>query len=95
MEMDMYEFEKTVETKEDFVLFLSMLREDFISFLSDLETNKNEWENGWGNEWENGWENITLDSFLSAIQRFCEDAGADVPSWKNFATLFSAPKVYE
>lgn len=76
MEKNMYEFSETIETKDDFILLLSMLRED-------LATN------------EDRWENITIDNFLFALERYCEDAGPDIPSWKNFATLFLAAKVYE
>lgn len=38
MEMNIYEFYKTIKSKEDFALFLSMLRKD-------LATHENEWEN--------------------------------------------------
>lgn len=38
METNIYEFYKTIKSKEDFILFLSMLRKD-------LATHENEWEN--------------------------------------------------
>lgn len=76
MEIDIYEFIETIETKEDFVLFLSMLRKDIVIH-------------------EDEWENLTTDRFVFALQRYCEDAGSNIPSWKNFATLFLAAKVYE
>ena len=74
--MDIYEFSETIKTKDDFIFFLSMLRED-------LENNEDEWKN------------VTTDSFIFAFQRYCEDAGPDIPSWKNFAKLFLAARVYE
>jgi hypothetical protein len=84
--MELYDFVQTIKSKEDFEQFLGMLIRDF----------KNE---------DSGWENKELDRFLSAI---CDYTGSlneldtdgeilpsNQPSWKLFAKLLMAARVYE
>ena len=73
-------------------------REEFIQFLSELSANLA----SHGDEWENG----SLELFLGAMKRFTERADGyyqdigeaidcDKPSWRLFADILLAAKVYE
>ncbi len=73
-------------------------RNEFIKFLDELTKNLS----SHGSEWENG----SLDLFLEAMKRFTESAegyyqniGESVdcnrPSWRLFADILLAAKVYE
>ena len=60
---------------------------DFVEFLKllrqDLKKNPNEWENG------------DLESFLDGLEGYSTDKVQEMPSWKTFAELLLAAKVYE
>lgn len=73
-------------------------RSTFIQFLSllheDYLSNRGEWEN------------ITLESFLEAIEAYTKDIqgvydntnqqiDADIPTWKVFADILKGAKIYE
>ena len=75
-----------------------MTRTEFISFLkvfkSDLEQNKENWENR------------TLEDFLESMVAYTEDIqgyydnmnldiDANVPTWENFMTILKGASVYE
>lgn len=76
----------SISTKEDFADFVSGLREE-------LANNPDEWENQ------------TLDRFLDAMESWIRmidayskntgDVEALSPSWKTFAKILCAAKVYE
>ena len=76
---------KEISTKEDFVAFLRLLRKDF-------HQEKDEWENQ------------TLEQFLEGLYGFSGDmdgyySGKDIdvqkPSWRLFAEVLLASRVYE
>lgn len=85
--MDIYDFAENINTKQDFVEFLSMLKKDY-------RDSKNEWEND------------ELDSFLEGMFGFAYDLegyhlntkqekDVNEPTWKDFADILLAAKVYE
>ena len=85
--MDIYDFVGNIKTKDDFENFMSML-------IKDLKENRTDWEN---NE---------LEPFLDGIRRFTGvldnyynnagiEADTSIPTWKMFAEMFLAAKVYE
>ncbi|MGN5955886.1 DUF7660 family protein [Sphingobacterium lactis] len=65
-----------MSSKQDFLKFISLLREN-------LEDNSNEWENN------------DLESFLTGLEGYCIDYDGDDPSWRVFAELLLAARVYE
>jgi hypothetical protein len=77
---------ESIETKEDFASFVEALRLDLKDHLEE-------------------WENPTLESFLEAMQRWIEsmdgwyaNRGEDppvAPSWRTFAHILYASKIYE
>lgn len=77
-EEDIYELFQNINSKEDFLRFLQLLKNDF-------NINKSKWEN------EN------LYSYLDAMERYFSDiVNKDkLPTWKLFAEILLASKVYE
>lgn len=77
---NIYEFYKTVENKQDFEEFLSLLKEDF-------EKNSQTWEND------------RLELFLDALYGYNFGTNSEEkdikPTWKLFAEILLAAKVYE
>ncbi len=80
MEIDIYEFYKKIETKQDFEEFLRLLKEDY-------STNQESWDN----------DNIEL--FLEGLYGYNYDTNEEenkvLPTWKMFAEMLLAAKVYE
>jgi len=79
--MELYELAHRVDSKETFLEFVAALR-------SDLEARGREPE----------WENPDLGRFLEAMQAWTEDMGDRVaaqPSWRTFADMLMAAKIYE
>ncbi|MFC4860096.1 DUF7660 family protein [Pseudomonas sp. MAHUQ-62] len=76
----------TIDTKEDLAEFLSGLREDLIKNSGD-------------------WENKTLERYLDAMESWVRvidfysantgDVDVLTPSWRTFAKILSAAKIYE
>jgi hypothetical protein len=60
---------------------------DFSDFLKSLK--KNLQEN------KDEWENDSLESFFDGLQGYCMDKQQEVPTWKVFAELLLAARVYE
>ncbi len=62
-------------------------QQDFIDFLQllkrDYQENKEEWEND------------SLESFLEGLHGYCLDKPQDTLTWKTFAEILLASKVYE
>ena len=77
---NIYEFYKTVENKQDFEEFLSLLKED-------LEKNSQTWEND------------RLGLFLDGLYGYnfgtTPEEKEIKPTWKLFAEMLLAAKVYE
>ena len=70
-----------VDSKESFLEFVAALRADWESRASEPE-----------------WENPNLGRFLEAMQAWTEDQGERVPasaSWRTFADMLYAAKIYE
>ena len=80
MKTNIYDFYENIESKTDFENFLKLLVEDFNSNNKD-------------------WENDTLTLFLEALYGYNFDSKNDTketkPSWKVFAEMLLAAKVYE
>jgi hypothetical protein len=79
--MELHKMIARVESKESFLEFIAALRAD--------------WESR-GNKAE--WENTDLGHFLEAMQSWTEDMGERIPasaSWRTFAEMFYAAKMYE
>lgn len=80
MDTNIYDYYETINSKEDFERFLKLLVEDF-------EKNKDNWEND------------TLSLFLESLYGFNYDSKSDPveikPTWKEFAKMLLAAKVYE
>ncbi len=85
--MDIYDYVEGIRTKQDFEKFLDMLVNDFRNNTTD-------------------WENDDLEPFLDAFLRFTESidgyyknmnlkVDTSTPTWKMFAEMLLAAKVYE
>ena len=75
-----YNFYQNIKSKSDFEQFLKLLVED-------LKQNKSEWEND------------SLELFLDGLYGYNFDSENDLqkiePTWKKFAEMLLAAKVYE
>ncbi len=70
-----------VDSKESFLEFVAALRADWASHAEEPE-----------------WENPNLGRFLDAMQAWTTDMGDRVsaaPSWRTFAEMLIAAKIYE
>ena len=80
METDVYDFYKKIETKKDFEEFLRLLKEDY-------SVNRESWENA------------NLGLFLEGLYGYNystnEEESFEPPTWKMFAEMLLAAKVYE
>lgn len=80
MKEDIYDFYEKIESKVDFEKFLKLLIQDF-------NINKKEWEND------------SLPLFLEGLYGYNFDSENDPkeiePTWKVFAEILLAAKVYE
>jgi hypothetical protein len=84
--VDLHQQIGNIKSKEELADFVAALR-------LDLEANPE------------GWENSTLERFLSAMEdwirsmdQWCRNTGqapADVPSWRTFADVLYASRMYE
>lgn len=77
--MEIHELVNQVKSKEDLIYFLSQLR-------NDLNQNNRDWENQ------------TLESYLEAMEAWLTDYSNPPPSqptWKTFADILYASKIYE
>jgi hypothetical protein len=79
--MELHEMVERVDSKESFLEFVAALRADW-----QLRADQPEWENP------------DLGRFLDAMQAWTEDMGERVPaapSWRTFAEMLIAAKIYE
>ncbi len=91
--MELYSLLEKVNSKETFFQFVKALKEDK---LDEDKKEKEKPSNPYGPGW-NGWENGDIPAFLEAIEAYGEDSHqiTEEPSWKNFALLLYAGKMYE
>jgi hypothetical protein len=92
--MELHEMIDRVDSKESFLEFVAALR-------SDLEASRAEEQvrpsSPYGPD-ARGWENPDLAHFLEAMRAWTEDMGDRVPaspSWRTFAEMLVAAKIYE
>jgi hypothetical protein len=94
MTMELYEYAQRVNSKETFLEFLSALRSDWEAFrIEDQSKKKSHSELA-----TRGWENPDLGSFLEAMSAWTVDMREripDRPSWRTFADMLMAAKIYE
>jgi hypothetical protein len=79
--MELHEMIERVDSKESFLAFVAALRADW-----ELHADQSEWENP------------DLGRFLDAMQAWTTDMGERVPaapSWRTFAEMLIAAKIYE
>ncbi len=83
--VDLHHELQSIATKDDLAKFLTLLH-------NDLKTNPD------------AWENVTLDSFLEAMHAWVLDSEAlrqktgiapESPTWRTFAEILSAARIYE
>lgn len=76
--MEIHEIIPHIQSKEDLIRFIFELR-------SDLDINKENWENP------------SLDRYLEAMEAWLTDTNEEFsqPSWKLFADILYASKIYE
>ena len=82
----------TVATRADFARFVRALLADWeASAAAEAQAPSAPWSAASG-----GWENPTLDRFLEALAAYADAQPlAEPPSWRSFAALLAAAKVYE
>jgi len=79
--MELHKLVERVDSKETFLEFVTALRTDLAAHNS-----------------ESSWENPDLKRFLEAMHRWSEDMGERVPaspSWRTFADMLYAARIYE
>ncbi len=81
--MELHDKLKTIKSKEDFITFLKELENDCLSNSSE-------------------WENTTINEYLNSISGWLEDVLVDEskinweqPQWSTIALLFYMGKIYE
>jgi len=80
MKRDIYDFQESIETKKDFEEFLKKL-------IADFKENKT--------NWENDCLHLYLDGLYGYNYGSGDDSDEPKPSWKLFAEMLLAAKVYE
>jgi hypothetical protein len=89
--MDLHEMIERVDSKESFLEFVAALRADWDASRVDEQASP------YG-PYARGWENPDLGRFLEAMQAWMEDMGERIPatpSWRTFAKMLIAAKIYE
>lgn len=91
--MELHELADRVNSKETFLEFVAALRADFEA----SRTEENSQPSSPYGPSARGWENPDLGSFLEAMQAWIEDNDRVVaqPSWRSFAAMLMAAKIYE
>jgi hypothetical protein len=83
-----------VDSKESFLEFVAALRTDWAASRAAEQTSPS---SPYGPA-ARGWENVELGGFLEAMQAWTEDMDERVPaapSWRTFADMLYAAKIYE
>ena len=92
--MELHELAERVDSKETFLEFVAALR-------ADREASRAEETEHPSSPYSpaaRGWENPELGRFLEAMQAWTEGSGeriAGEPSWRTFADMLMAAKIYE
>ena len=92
--MELHELAQRVDSKETFLEFVAALRADWKA--SRVEEGAH--PSSHYSPAARGWENPDLGRFLEAMQAWTEDMGeriAPQPSWRTFADMLMAAKIYE
>ena len=83
-----------VDSKETFLTFVSMLRDDWEAERREEKVNPSSpYSSG-----ARGWENSTIGDFLDAAHAWADASKEklpDAPNWKMFAEILYAGKIYE
>ena len=77
--MQLHELVERVDSRERFLVFVAALQADLRSAPAD-------------------WENPSLDRYLAALEAWASDMGArlpESPSWRTFADILYAARIYE
>jgi hypothetical protein len=92
--MELHEKVERVNSRDTFLEFVSALRDDLLaSHAKEARTPSSPHGPAAG-----GWENPSLDAYLEALHAWTEDMGdriAEPPSWRTFADMLYAAKIYE
>ena len=91
--LGMHEIVTNVNSKESFLAFVEALAQDRID---EIEKEKIKPSNPSG-AGTNGWQNTTIENFLESVHSFGQDSSEikEEPTWKTFALLLLAGKMYE
>lgn len=92
--MNLHELAQRVNSKETFLEFVAALRTDWEAARAEESAHPSSPYSSAAS----GWENPDLGSFLEAMQAWTEDMGERVdaaPSWRTFADMLMAAKIYE
>ena len=92
--MELHEMIKRVDSKESFLEFVEALRADWAASRVEEQASPS---SPYSPD-ARGWENPDLGRFLEAMQAWTEDMGERVPaaaSWRTFAEMLCAAKIYE
>jgi hypothetical protein len=92
--MELYELAHRVDSKETFLEFVAALRTDWEASRAEESAQPSSPYGPAAREWENP----DLGRFLEAMQAWTEDMGDRVaaqPSWRTFADMLMAAKIYE
>jgi hypothetical protein len=92
--MELHALVERVDSKESFLEFVAALRGDWEAARAAEQARRS---SPYGPD-AGGWENPELGQFLEAMQAWTEDMGDRVPasaSWRTFANMLYAAKIYE
>jgi len=92
--MELHELAHRVDSKETFLEFVAALRADWEASRAE----ESAYPSSPYSADARGWENPDLGRFLEAMQAWTEDMSARVaaqPSWRTFADMLMAAKIYE
>ncbi|HEX8310488.1 MAG TPA: hypothetical protein VF614_04160 [Chthoniobacteraceae bacterium] len=92
--MELHEQVQRVNSRETFLSFVSALRADWqASRVEESDRPTSPYSPG-----ARGWANPHLGNYLEAMHSWTEDMGeriAEPPSWRTFADILYAAKIYE
>ena len=92
--MELHELAQRVDSKETFLEFVAALHADWEASREE----ENALPSSPYSAAARNWENPSLGPFLEAMHAWTEDMGARVaaqPSWRMFADMLMAAKIYE
>jgi hypothetical protein len=85
-------YAQLVDSPANFLTFLEVLREHRAAAIAEA---RNDPPGGF-DIGPGGWENWTIEEFLEALEAYAQDADLPpAPTWRDFARLLLAGKVYE